>query len=664
MELNDPSIISASPAGGASQTQQGDLTQFVKFLRNKNEASQAGSSAAADAQIEIEDIASITDYKPSTENGSKIYVYSINELLEITKEIPQEYIETQAELLPKKKFWRLYQRFPDNGNHKSNYRNGSNKSRSYSNEYGANASDRKGGRGKNGKNSYGNQSNNSGSGRKQNNKAMAVTSEELELDAKFETSGNAIADFEAWKAQMKDLDRQKKMGTANMDPSKQNRPSPMMQTSSKPASTKSSIISDFLKLSRKDTDSSSKNSMITHTNSGSTVSTEDNGTASSNAAGSADFFESDIAGETATPQHPVAAAPEKPADLSRSGSSRFTSFFADKSPENKSKAVPVGSNNAQESASDNKTEPQQAQKQANGSRLMNFFNTPSNDNATLTAPQPTQGKPDQVPTAQQPAQPMQAPMRMAMPGQQMPLQQGSNAFFQNLLNRNKGPEVGNIPDQGNNNRNNNAPNSQMHMPPPGMRGPQMGGMMQGPPPGLQSFNKGDNEGKDMKNNQHPGQRMGPPMGMPPPHMMQGNFMMPPHPGMPGFPGGPQGQGFPPQPQANTDNKGKGKNGQDDPNNRRGMPPQQQQFMPMMGPPPPGFIPMQGMPPNMQFPPNGMMMPPMPPPGKDGKPIKGNMPQGFMPMPGMPPNMNYHLNQNAPQAQDVQMRNGAVNQSNR
>lgn len=660
MELNDPSIISASPAGDTVPTQQGDLSQFVKFLRNKNEASQSGNGTPSEAHIEIEEIPSITEYKPDIKNGSKIYVYSINELLDITKKIPQEYIEARAELLPKKKFWRLYQKFSDSGSHKSNYRN-NNKSRSYSNEYNPSGHDRKGGnngKGKNSKNGYAANGNlGNGSGRKQTNKAMAVTNEELELDANFETSGNAIADFEAWKAQMKDLDRQKKMGGSGFDTSKQNRTSTLPQMSSKPANTQSSIMSDFLKLSRKDADSSSKNGGMSQTNTLSTTSSKD---------AIRDSPDNTISAESGSSQQQSSSVTEKPADLSRSGSSRFTSFFSNTSPDNQTRAVPVETNDSQkENENEAKLGRQQPQQTAKGSRLMNFFNTPDKETAKSVSAVPAQGHPEQNVVLLQPSQPMenpmQAPMRMAMPGQQMPIQPGGNAFFQNLLNKNKGAD-GNDGEQGNNQRH-DAPMNQMRMPPPGMGAPQMGGMMQGPPPGLQSFNNDANKdakGKDMKNGQQQNQHMGPPIGMPPPHMMQGGFMMPPHPGMPGFPGGPPMQGFPPQVAGNSDHKGKNKSGQEDSNNnRRGLAPQQP-FMHMMGPPPPGFIPMQGMPPNMQFPPNGMMMPPMPPPGKDGKAGKGNMQQGFFPQ-QMPPNMNYAMNQNRPQVQGGQMGNGGVNQ---
>ncbi|SMN19353.1 similar to Saccharomyces cerevisiae YKL204W EAP1 eIF4E-associated protein, competes with eIF4G for binding to eIF4E [Maudiozyma saulgeensis] len=731
MELTDPSIMSSSlPVETDPQTdsthivtpsgQEADLQQFIKFLRNKNDSSKT-TAGGADTSLNdefqdkpTETIESIVDYKPDTSTGSKIYVYSINELLDITKNIPKEYIEEKAETLPKRKFWRLYQRFPDNGNHKSNFRNNqnnnsnnssnnnnnnnNNKSRTYSND--ANSNERRNhNRNKNGKNS--NSHVNGPGNKKKSNKSMALTSDELEFDANFESSGNAIADFEAWKSQMKEMERQKKFGGANSTSSSSsmgqnitpnsNRNDNSTIGTNKPSNAQSSIISDFLNLSR-------NNNTNSHMNTGNIIGSESSNTTTTTGTAATTTSTQNITVESTTmeQQHTsngsintkaetASAGPSEsklPADLSRSSSSRFTSFFSNASSSSSSKPLDTqlknsNSNEQQETQSSKQVQPpkqpvmQQQNQPAGSSRLMGFFNKPSPPNQNIS-PEAQQGSLQSSkvsPTAQQPG-PQQQPqqqmpmnLQMQLPPQPVGMQPGNNMFFQNLLNKNKKAEDGNQIQQNNGNQK-NAQFNQMQMPPPGMGGPPMGHPVQVLPPGLNNFNNKDKKGKN-DNAPNGTMQMPPHMGMPPPHMMQGNFNMPPPPGFPGFP--PQGQNFQ-MPVADTGKgpKASNKEGSNESKGNVNQFPSPQQFMQMRGPPPPGFMPMQGMPPNMPYPPNGMMLPSYPPQhkqeGKNNKSNQMNPQQGFFP-PQMAQNPNFPMNPNMPLASN-QQRSGSVPNQNK
>ena len=711
MELTDPSIITSSINGEVETTpnasannrngQENDLQQFIKFLRNKNDSSKSpGDSSTVDEFHEqpIETtIESIVDYKPDLTESSKIYVYSINELLDITKTIPKEFIEEKADSLPRKKFWRLYQKYPDNSNHKSNYRNSNNngnnsKSRSYSNDN--NSMDRKS------NNNNANNNNKSKNGKNNNNKknsnkSMTLTNDELEFDANFESSGNAIADFEAWKSQMKEMERQKKLGIVNHASSSSslasgkgnpgmNQNDNAKNTSSKLANTQSSIISDFLNLSRNNASNGPMNSGTIPGNNQSSVSTPHESPETKQLGINPTLNETTDTRHVNDKQNPIV----QPADLSRSSSSRFTSFFSSASSSSSAKPLNTETNNDQHVKTQQQNQPvsndtQQKRNQgAGGSKLMGFFNAPvpaptqtSQSDASSTTnnnsnglPRGPQQKQQQLPQQQ----PMQIPpQQMQMHPQQMGMQPGNNTFFQNLLNKNKANET--------RTDSNDQQFGQMQMPPPGMGGHPMGHQMAGPPPGMNgNFNNTNNDNSknkveknknDTQNNNIPLQGMPhPQMGMPPmpPHMMQGNFNMPP-PGFSGFPG--QGPTFPLAPiQRDDDNNDKntsGKNGKSKNNGPQG-PMQQQNFMHMMGPPPPGFMPMHGMPPNMQLP-NGMMMPPFHPQqqqqkdGKDVKNIQGGPQPGFFPQ-QMQPHPNFPMNPNMMPPQNQMRMNNGPNQN--
>ncbi|CAB4254638.1 similar to Saccharomyces cerevisiae YKL204W EAP1 eIF4E-associated protein, competes with eIF4G for binding to eIF4E [Maudiozyma barnettii] len=722
MELSDPSIMSSSlRVAPESQSesihtttnvvvpsgQEADLQQFIKFLRNKNDSSKTNGdpSSASDEFHEnhTETIESIVDYKPDTSTGSKIYVYSINELLNIKKTIPKEYTEEKAESLPRKKFWRLYQKFPDNGNNKSNYRNNqnnnpnnssnnnNNKSRTYSNDVNSNER-RNNNRNKNGRN-INNHANGPGN-KKNSNKSMALTSDELEFDANFESSGNAIADFEAWKSQMKEMERQKKFGGANSTTSSSSSTAPNMTGnsnkndssstgSSKPTIAQSSIISDFLNLSKND-----NNNTSSQMNTGNIIANEDtNATNLSSQYKALEVTTSEQGQKTTGSEDNKTEMPQAdrsdnklPTDLSRSSSSRFTSFFSNASSSSSSKPLEtqLKNSNTNEQQDMHDTEQiktsqqpaiQQQNKPASSSRLMGFFNKPSAPDQNVS-PQGQQGNlqtsnrllPSQQPQQQQHSQPQMAMnLQMKQPLQPMGMQPGNNVFFQNLLNKNKKAEENNQIQQNNGNPKNGQFN-QMQIPPPGMVGPPMGHPVQVLPPGLNNFNNKDKKSKN-DNAQNLPMQMPPHMGMPPSHMMQGNFNMPPPPGFAGFT--PQGPNF--QMPISDNGKGRKNSNKDDSHKSKGntgqLPPQQ--FMQMMGPPPPGFLPMQGMPPNMPYPPNGMMLPSYPPQpkqnGKDNKDIQMNHQQGFFPQ-QMPQNLNFPMNPNMPRPSNQQRSGPVLNQN--
>lgn len=553
MELQDPSIISAvvsennlSAVPSATNEKNGNvetfdsLDKFLKDVRAHNEELNDKSSSTTPV---LEFIPSITDYKPDISNSAKVYVYSINELLEYSKNVPSSLLEEKTTSLPKKKFWRLYHRHPEHAGHKANYRNQSNnnnftnKSKSFGNEPGHASYERRNSKSKNkhSKRSY-----------KQEEKSSeknveALNSDAMLFDSNFVPSGNSMADFEAWKAKMKELDQQKNTPKESTKTQVTDSPYPQNPVTSG----SSSIISDFLKLSKPN--AAGLNGDLLNQ---STASDRD-----------------DKIQSTHSEDKPVAL------ESSRSSSSRFTSFFggpSSSSSNTMSSRVEMNSKTVSQHGSETTqttllpTETPQERTLGGGSRLMTFFkdssvsSTPKSEPSRVNTPQLNVAKPQQMPHLQ-PQQPQPQHGGNPMMSQQQMMMQGmppinNNVFFQELLNKNKNGE------------NERGDVATPPLPPPGMiaRGipqnfpPNMHpGMLHPgmiPPPGLQGYSqpRGENKNNEMKDNQK-NQKDGKSQQVNQPQFMP---MMPP----PGFMP-PPGMQFPPNgmmmPPLQMNNQGKG-----------------------------------------------------------------------------------------------------------
>ena len=773
MEFNDPSIVSAVLSDhreGASSTppifsntspkkqvgtSSGDsnMDQFMNFIKlskelranNRTSSSLASehetsTSKSSDRYIKLLrptpfELDSSLDFKPDLH--SKTHVYSINDLISLSVQVPKAIIDQKLLDLPKRKFWRLHQRHQDYTPHKGvNHRtnsNGSvnstgNKSTSSLNSSASNLSMSKwrtfSGEGNNNGNNNSNSNNNNnynnntgtaatagtgnyerrnsrvrnmrsgfqslsnkkqaqlglisnvGSGKATNGNdndgndgpshsgtpsSSATTTNRInvsnatdgngdrdaalgnrrpssaanvpredkekaefmqELDASFEPTGNTAADFEAWRAKMKELDRQKRVGgsdardlkakspvvtDANMVPSSSSGSAGTggLRTSSvsnTPHHT-SNPISDFLNMSRRGT-----------AHGDTPVEALDKDKESSKQDDRRDTVDSDSLA-TENGGHEM---------NSRSSSSRFASFFkSSEAAKKEGSKTPLG-----EEAAAAVTTTNNSTSSVGGSKLMNFFrdsmesNTPSTESVELNSPTPSLNV-----TKSNGTGPKQG---FFMDPQSMNPSNSNNIFFANLLNKNKTTTGG---------RDSPASSPAVLMAPPGLPGPAM------PMHPM-------NDAKFAENLPPPGLQF--PPGPPGPHMLPHNFppqMMATNP--------PPGMISPPDNRGNsnrsvdivkndgtasitdkersTSNNSTKSNGtlnrpdqQVRPQMEQRQQQQQQQFMPMMAPPM-GFMPMSGIAPNMQF--------PMPPP-KVGFPPQPANGQGQMqpsfPLPPLPP----------------------------
>ena len=457
----------------------------------------------------------------------------------------------------------------------------------------------------------------------------------LALEKQLEPTGNSMADFEAWKTKMKELEQKNKgissggSGSSGIDKDQTSQSSTL-----KPIfTTTSSSISEFLKLSKNNNDIANGNESAS---TGATIASTAPIIETKNEKSETDNLRPDNASDDNGTNKPQSESNEAskafagvPLDTGRSSSSRFSSFFStpasatvnsEEQPSSKTEkpATPVNS----DKGTVNTNNP-------GGSRLMSFFknssasSTPNPEKQIQISSQEqaqpqTYNKPDNtVPDAQmmpqqrpngylQQPRPQGPPTLQGQP-QLLPMQmQTNNTFFRGLLNKNKLAE-----ESGNN---------------------SIGPMA--PPPGLGTQHQQPNQHQNQQQYQQYPPSMGPPqnlhMGMPPVHMM-------PPPGMQGFPMQQHQQML-----NNSRNKegsansiSDNKNSKNQNNNDLQQQPQPQPFMHGMAPPP-GFPPMQGMPPlppnfnpNMRMPPNGMLPPPhqqqgfFPPQHQINQPLPGN-----------------------------------------
>lgn len=566
--LNDPMVLSVEQNDEAlpshTSTKSDSITSFFERLNQSMKSVDLGTPQARDNNAP--QLPPYTaDYKPK-DCINKKHVYSINELLSISKQIPEGASEEIVNSLPKKKFWRLNRRYSDHGNHTKGlgHRNGRGfnagvNSRPTSNEEGVferRNSKSKGTRPKRG-NKHGKNDKN---GFLLEEKDIAVNNEDLlALEGEFEPTGNSMADFETWKAKMKEMELKKK-GLIGND---------VVRTDPVPeVSITSSSISDFLKLNTKKAESTADIS-----NSPKDVNPR-----------------SDKVGIEKR---------EGQTESSAGASSRFSSFF-----NNSASSVslpPKPTEVSKEQTVNNNSE--STSSVSSGSRLMSFFNkdqerreqTPvypnnSNEQPKFMPPPPGLARQDEAKGQHTlPAQFAMPPMQGARPQQS----QTNNAFFQGLLNKGKLSD---------------SPVST----PPGIPVPNNA------PPLL---NQAQRLG------QGPPRNVGVPpgfcIGMPPPGFgppMQGGSIQGPN-RLPMMTNVPKESGS-----SESSVKKKGPQQQSLPQRQMPMQPgMYPQFVPGMAPPP-GFPLMQGMPqgfnPNMFPPSNGMMpsngqqffpQPPLPPP---------------------------------------------------
>lgn len=595
--------------GGAISFSQLEET----LLTNRQQLSQRPAEASVVMETLETDIA---DYKPLA--TSKQNVYTINEMLSLSKEMPKEIIETISSMLPKKKFWRLYQKHPEP-------RGASSKGRGQDGVYDKKLKNIKGskpGSNKRFHNKFGRVDKGSYI---EENDINANNDDLIALEEEIGSSPNSMMDFEAWKAKMKDMERKKKGLAPLSDPGVN--PNKEISSKSSPSANFSSTlgngtnsISEFLNMTN--TKASSETNEVSlqsnSTDKSSTVAVQEEG----------------ITIESKN-VHSEQTDEEK-----KAGSSRFSSFFSNTSKETKNATVNnhsgKGSPESADLGYDNKNDANNSE--VSGSRLMSFFPSAEKEkpranqesNKTVNNEHPllksqnsdnsgrsyvsrdprismdgsVGGTPISLPVKlehQGPLQHPQAPpqfnrmhsdqlpqgQRQMPPGMMFPPNpQNNSAFFQGLLTKGKPNEQGSsvgpahsLP-QGNNGRPNEQKLPPMRMPPPGL-----------------------------------------PMGIPPPNMM-------PPPGMSGFPiNMPRGQ-IPPHLDRESERKDVTSH-QGNSSNMNGP-----SFIPGMGPPPPGFPPLPNIP--MGFP-NGQFAPNM------GPPMNGSN-YGKVPMPMPQQNMRNFPNQ--------------------
>ncbi|QLQ82670.1 hypothetical protein HG537_0H04330 [Torulaspora globosa] len=474
--LNDSMVsVEQSNEGlpSSTSTKSDSITNFFERLNQSMKSVDLGSTPQVRDKNGPQLPEYTADYKPK-DCIHKKHVYSINELLSISKQIPEGLCEEIVNSLPKKKFWRLSRRYSDHGNHGKGvgHRNGRNfntgvNSRPISNEEGV--FERRNSKSKATRPKRGNKhGKNDKNGFLLEEKDIAVNNEDLlALEGEFEPTGNSMADFETWKAKMKEMELKKK-GLIGND---------TVRTEPVPeVSITSSSISDFLKLNTKKAESTN---------------------------------------ETPNSPNGVNPASDKVGIQKREGqiesatgaSSRFSSFF-----NNSASSVSLPPKPAEPPKEISVNNSESTSSVSSGSRLMSFFNkdqerreqTPvypnnSNEQSKFMPPPPPPGITRQDEVKGQHTLPAQFPMA-PMQGGRPQQSQTNNAFFQGLLNKgklndspvstppglpvpnnaphilNQGQRLGQAPP-----RNIGVPPGFcIGMPPPGFGPPIQGGSMQGP----------------------------------------------------------------------------------------------------------------------------------------------------------------------------------------
>ncbi|CAR21895.1 Eap1p [Lachancea thermotolerans CBS 6340] len=256
----------------------------------------------------LQQITNIEEFKPQSE--TKTYVYSMKELMKISKVVSQSAQSGATANLPKKSFWRLTSRHPDirqvesaGGNGNGHKNDGNSRGQDSGNE-------KKGHRNRNSRNGRRGSKFSKGEKPFVEEKDIKVNNDELlALEEEIKPTGNSITDFENWRAKMKELERKKKGIASKNSTGSQERP---------PLTNNSSSISDFFNLKR---ESSSNFEEL-----------EPQGTSSENMKGShsrfSSFFNSTPPPGLSGAQSTVAKPPTpKEEDARPAAGSRILSFF-------------------------------------------------------------------------------------------------------------------------------------------------------------------------------------------------------------------------------------------------------------------------------------------------------------------------------------------------
>lgn len=214
----------------ASRADTDDLTEFIKIIKQK----QNQMNTNLDEPTDLGDLVKNqqlyhNNYKP--DNSGKQHIYSIDELLGLSKSIPEKLIIAVSSELPKKSFWRLSSKTSESGignHHRHNQRMHNNESY-----------ERKHQRGRNNKGN----SNRRNSKKYIEEKDVEVNNDELlKLEEQMLPTGNSIADFENWRAKMKELERKRK-GLPQLESSEIEKSEPLASANS---------LSDFFNLKKED----------------------------------------------------------------------------------------------------------------------------------------------------------------------------------------------------------------------------------------------------------------------------------------------------------------------------------------------------------------------------------------------------------------------------
>lgn len=493
MELNDPSIISTTQFSGelsdsdaaaaTHKSQQAISNLFQKLAKKDREEKPIGSveSSTDSSSISIAtstnnkesnrkknkkttmlNFSSLTDpitnYKPM-ELQYKTYAYSMNELyllkpsLASTSYEEDPLISELVKSLPKRKFWRLRMGPPDQKHANNHHFNGSNGGGNWKAGYKNSKSDER--RMSRTKNMQGGKRRS-----QQDDEDKKIDQEMLEMDKNLQLGGDgghSIADFEDWKAKMKELELKKVSKSKGITNSTAVAPREAAANETsidlRPAMPKgSSSITDFLNLKRQDR----KEEPLQQTP-------------------GIPIGQPSVSKASIEQVNDL----ETNSDLGKSSSSRFSSFFNKSATSLPSLDInnQAPSPNVSVVNNDGNGTPHQS-----GSRLMSFFkesrsSTPNAESQLSSTSEKDNSKMQTLPQFQQQPQQMQP---MAFP-QHPP---NNNAFFNGLLNKGKNetstspppPPPGLIPHQG--------PQFPMMGVPPNF--PQH---MMPPPPGLVQFQK-------------------------------------------------------------------------------------------------------------------------------------------------------------------------------
>lgn len=433
--MNDPLFVTkelsdnqSNEALEASETNSADdIARFFQDINKRHsKLSDEDVTKGTPEKLTIDIPPYTADYKPITSNNKK-YTYSINELISYSKDLSSAGVEDLINSLPKKKFWRLSRRYSDHTSHSKNVGNkvGTRNSSTNSNSkpiLGEEALyERRNSKSKGSKSSHPKRANKFTKSERagyMEEKDITVNNDDLlALEEEFQPTGNSMADFESWKAKMKEMERRKK-GLIN-----NSRDDPLDPKIA--LSTNSSSISDFLKLNTKNHE-----------------------------------IDGSVASDSPVKVTKKTIEEDKldyPAESLKGSSSRFSSFFTHSS---SSVSSSPGKNAVSERASIKTNKSIESNPNiAGGSRLLSFFNNDSQKSkeasTTLSSSrteQPNLMVPQPFPQQGQQQGHLQGrhPIHSGRPltsPQSIPTQlpQTNNAFFQGLLNKGKVNEPGRNP---------------------------------------------------------------------------------------------------------------------------------------------------------------------------------------------------------------------------